>query len=43
MCIQLLDMGPFYVSLCREVQRPVDQTLVDKLKAINETKLKVIN
>ena len=34
-------MGPYYISLCREVQRPVDETLADKMKAANKAKLQV--
>jgi len=34
------NMTPFYLDCCKDLQWPVDQTLVNKMKAENEAKLK---
>lgn len=34
-------MGPFYSSLCRDLQKPIDQSLLDELQTINKTKIQV--
>lgn len=37
----LSDMGPFYSSLCKELQHPVDKVLLEQLETANTTKIKV--
>ena len=37
----LKDMTPYYLECCKELEWPVDHTLVAKMKAENEAKLKV--
>ena len=35
-------MTPFYLDCCKELNWPIDQVLVNKMKAENEKKLKVL-
>ena len=34
-------MGPFYLALCRDFHRDVDQALADEFKKANTTKVQV--
>ena len=34
-------MAPFYSSLCRDLQKPIDQSLLDEIHEINKTKIQV--
>ena len=36
-----IDMGPFYSSVCKELQHPVDKSLLEQLETTNTTKIKV--
>lgn len=40
-CFFFKDMTPFYQECCTDLKWPVDQTLVNKMKKENETKLNV--
>ena len=35
-------MGPFYLTLCHDFHKDVDQKLADELKKTNEAKLQVL-
>ena len=34
-------MAPFYSCLCRDLQRPIDEGLLDELKEKNKRKIQV--
>lgn len=36
-------MAPFYLTLCSELQQPVDEDLMGKLKAANEAELEKLD
>lgn len=39
-CMCVLDMAPYYETLCKELKWPVDSDLLSKMKKANEDELK---
>ncbi|XP_003382982.1 PREDICTED: 26S proteasome non-ATPase regulatory subunit 6-like [Amphimedon queenslandica] len=37
------EMAPFYSSLCRDLQKPIDQSLLDEIQEINKTKIQQLD